>query len=431
MESSLRAQEKPPSNQLPGTMVIPFREAPLIIVPEIANSLDGGWVDIKYGGHSIFPSQSQAAGQITTTFETLLQETNRFRVLAQERKGSLTYEMFSSEADLQQTLTQYPDLLLADYAFLASLSTLDIGVNYFTQYGIAIEKVVINVTFSLRIIDLHPHKNWHVVDSTDKVFSHERFSTDEEATKEAQRLQDLFPDSQFTVTPPPPRKAGVVVWGKNFGFRLAEGYVVNVGSYYARDINLVRDDLVLNVMTLALEQAVAEGMEGRWPLKGIKVDQAAQQVILNHGGWLIRRAGVRGGIPRVAMGSLVDKVKVDPPSVFAVYSPGEWIRDPDNGILLGRTLGPELAILKVNAANVEPDFSTADIIHGDLSSSDLPEVIIKPIGIEQILDDVKREKFSRIKDMDRFVQLKYGLQLPSGWFQNIRKAPRSARKERK
>ncbi|MFP6648032.1 MAG: hypothetical protein VB817_01140, partial [Pirellulaceae bacterium] len=295
----LSAQEPVTTSQLPGTMVIPFREAPLIIVPEIANSLHGGWVDIKYGGHSIFPSQSQAAGQITTTFETLLQETNRFRVLAQERKGSLTYEMFSSEADFQQTLTQYPDLLLADYAFLAALSTLDIDVNYSIQYGITIEKVVINSTFSLRIIDLHPQKNWQVVDSTDKVFSHERFGTDEEATKEAQRLQDLFPDSQFTVVAPLPRKPGEFVWARNSGFRLAEGYVVKVGQYYERDINLVRDDLVLNVMTLALEKAVAEWMEGRWPLKGIKVDQAAQQVILNHGGWLVRRAGVRAGIPRV------------------------------------------------------------------------------------------------------------------------------------
>ena len=75
MESSLRAQGQPASNQLPGSMVVPFRKAPLIIVPTIENSLDGGWIDVKYGGHSVFPEPSQAAIGITNAFETLLRET--------------------------------------------------------------------------------------------------------------------------------------------------------------------------------------------------------------------------------------------------------------------------------------------------------------------------------------------------------------------
>jgi hypothetical protein len=425
LDSSVLAQGQPASNQLPGSMVIPFRKSPLIIVPTIGNSLDGGWIDVKYGGHSVFPEPSQAAIGITTAFGNLLQETNRFRILPQERRGLLTYEMFSSEADLQQTLEHNPDIFQADYAFLASLQTLDVGVNYSNQYGIEIEKVVVNVRFSLRIIDLHPHKNWQIVDTTDQNFFHERFRTEAEAAEEVKRQQDLYPDSQFKVIAPPPRKPGELVWARNVEFRLAEAYVVRVGNYYGRDIVLVREELVQNAMSLALETAIIKWMEGRWPLRGIKVDQVAQQLTLNRGGWMISRAGLRAGFPRVRDGKLVDKVRIAPPSLFGVYEPGELVRDPDNGILLGRKLGTQLAVLKVNAANVEDNFSTADILRGRLSDADLPNALIRPISIKLIQDDVERQKFSRIKDMKYFVVTAYGVELTSAWFRNIPKAPKT------
>ena len=165
-------------------MVIPFREAPLIIVPRIGNSLDGGWGSVKYGTYVAFPQPIQAAGQITSTFENLLQETNKFRIL-KELPGALAYEMFASDTGRVQVIEDHPDLLRADYAFLASLSTLAIDLNQTKAAGISIERLVITVRFSLRIIDIHPHKNWQVVDSTDKAFVYERFGTEEEVTDEA------------------------------------------------------------------------------------------------------------------------------------------------------------------------------------------------------------------------------------------------------
>jgi hypothetical protein len=216
-----------------------------------------------------------------------------------------------------------------------------------------------------------------------------------------------------------------LVWAKNVEFRLSEAYVVKVGNYYERDIVLVREELAQNAMSLALESAIIKWMEGRWPLKGIKVDQVAQQLTLNRGGWMISRAGLRAGFPRMRDGRLVDKVRIAPPSLFGVYTLGELIRDPDNGILLGRKLGTQLAVLKVNAINVEENFSTADILRGRLSDADLPNALIRPISIKLIQDDVARQKFSRIKDMKYFVVTGYGVELTAAWFRNIPKAPKS------
>ena len=85
-------------------------------------------------------------------------------------------------------------------------------------------------------------------------------------------------------------------------------------------------------------------------------------------------------------------------------------------------------MLKVFPADIEPRYSTAKIIRGDLSSSDLSEVMIKPIGIDQILKEVEEQNLSRISDMRNFVKTAYNLELTKAWFKNISTAPKTPRR---
>ena len=402
-----------------------FRDKPVIVVARIQNNLPGGLATFHYGNEEVRkPIQSTEA--ITDAFISRLNETHRFRVIERDLLPELQVEMFNSEEDLVATMTKYPGIFKADYVFICKLSVLTLELRL-TQIGtgVKIEKAMVTAHFDMRIVDLNPHKYWQVVETVEKRTADGRFETEEEAIAELKDLQEENPQLKFEIISPPENRPGEHVWGAHGEISKANAMLTQLGNFLDIEVNLLNEGLIINTMMLGLEDLIVRIMEDRWPLKVEHVDDQ-QRIYLDRGGWLIKRAGERAGIPGIKIGKVGDRVYQFPNSFFVIRELGQVIRDPDTGIPLSgpngirRERGKELAKIRVDRSEADLEGGTQSI--GELIEGSATNALINAICEPLTMDALKkegREATNKKIVLRKYLQEKYQLRLPVGYFADL------------